>query len=90
MIQERTISEPTCDFRDTDLWAHIHMCEIEIDCMFFLKNYLTRMALFQFLADAGLYESHEEAIKREEVLGRLDQVVLIFELRILSLLQQSH
>lgn len=28
----------------------------------------------QFLVDAGLYESHEEAIKREEVLGRLDQV----------------
>lgn len=30
----------------------------------------------QFLADAGLYESHEEAIGREEVLGRLDQVGL--------------
>ena len=28
----------------------------------------------QFLADAGLYESQEEAIRREEVLGRLDQV----------------
>lgn len=28
----------------------------------------------QFLKDAGLYESQEEAIRREEVLGRLDQV----------------
>ncbi|XP_057810700.1 nuclear poly(A) polymerase 1 isoform X2 [Salvia miltiorrhiza] len=31
--------------------------------------------LEKFLVDAGLYESHEEAIKREEVLGRLDQIV---------------
>lgn len=31
----------------------------------------------QFLVDAGLYESHEEAIKREEVLGRLDQVIYV-------------
>ncbi|GAA0164578.1 mRNA polyadenylation factor [Lithospermum erythrorhizon] len=31
--------------------------------------------LEKFLADAGLYESYEEAIKREEVLGRLDQIV---------------
>ncbi|KZV19513.1 poly(A) polymerase-like [Dorcoceras hygrometricum] len=31
--------------------------------------------LEKFLADAGLYESHEEAVKREEVLGRLDQIV---------------
>ncbi|PIM97870.1 Poly(A) polymerase [Handroanthus impetiginosus] len=30
---------------------------------------------YQFLVDTGLYESHEEAIKREEVLGRLDQIV---------------
>lgn len=30
----------------------------------------------QFLADVGLYESQEEAISREEVLGRLDQVCL--------------
>ncbi|KAF7153892.1 hypothetical protein RHSIM_Rhsim01G0213100 [Rhododendron simsii] len=29
----------------------------------------------QFLADSGLYESQEEAIRREEVLGRLDQIV---------------
>nr|KAJ0193268.1 hypothetical protein LSAT_V11C800388710 [Lactuca sativa] len=32
-----------------------------------------------FLADAGLYESQEEAISREEVLGRLDQVELHFQ-----------
>ncbi|GMP83508.1 hypothetical protein CsSME_00037397 [Camellia sinensis var. sinensis] len=31
--------------------------------------------LEKFLADVGLYESQEEAIKREEVLGRLDQIV---------------
>ncbi|KAI3467040.1 hypothetical protein Pfo_023703 [Paulownia fortunei] len=31
--------------------------------------------LEKFLANAGLCESHEEAIKREEVLGRLDQIV---------------
>ncbi|KAG6405601.1 hypothetical protein SASPL_133192 [Salvia splendens] len=31
--------------------------------------------LEKFLVDAGLYESHDEAIKREEVLGRLDQIV---------------
>lgn len=28
----------------------------------------------QYLQDAGLYESQEEAVSREEVLGRLDQV----------------
>lgn len=65
------------------------VCEIEIEIDCIKKKYLTRTALLQFLADAGLYESHEEAIKREEVLGRLDQVVVIFELRILSLLQLS-
>ncbi|XP_058091789.1 nuclear poly(A) polymerase 1-like [Magnolia sinica] len=31
--------------------------------------------LEKFLADAGLYESQEEAVAREEVLGRLDQIV---------------
>ncbi|PSR84958.1 Nuclear poly(A) polymerase [Actinidia chinensis var. chinensis] len=30
--------------------------------------------LEKFLSDAGLYESQEEAIRREEVLGRLDQI----------------
>lgn len=34
--------------------------------------------LEKFLADAGLYESQEEAISREEVLGRLDQIVKIW------------
>ncbi|XP_017247628.1 nuclear poly(A) polymerase 1 isoform X1 [Daucus carota subsp. sativus] len=34
--------------------------------------------LEKFLADAGLYESHEESIAREEVLGRLDQLVKIW------------
>jgi hypothetical protein len=28
----------------------------------------------QFLVNAGLYESQEEAVQREEVLARLDQV----------------
>ncbi|ONK81373.1 uncharacterized protein A4U43_C01F28350 [Asparagus officinalis] len=31
--------------------------------------------LEKYLADAGLYESQEEAVSREEVLGRLDQIV---------------
>ncbi|KAF5814742.1 putative polynucleotide adenylyltransferase [Helianthus annuus] len=34
--------------------------------------------LEEFLAEAGLYESQEEAIRREEVLGRLDQIVKIW------------
>ncbi|KAI3825857.1 hypothetical protein L1987_07548 [Smallanthus sonchifolius] len=34
--------------------------------------------LEKFLADAGLYESHEEAISKEEVLGWLDQIVKIW------------
>ncbi|KAK9071860.1 hypothetical protein SSX86_008290 [Deinandra increscens subsp. villosa] len=38
--------------------------------------------LEKFLADAGLYESHEEAISREEVLGRLDQIVKIWVKRV--------
>ncbi|KAK4274236.1 hypothetical protein QN277_017491 [Acacia crassicarpa] len=33
------------------------------------------MELERFLVDSGLYESREEAAKREEVLGRLDQIV---------------
>lgn len=32
----------------------------------------------QCLADAGLYESQEEAVLREEVLGKLDQVEHLF------------
>lgn len=34
--------------------------------------------LEKFLAAAGLYESQEEAVSREEVLGRLDQIVKIW------------
>uniref|UniRef100_A0A1D1Z565 polynucleotide adenylyltransferase n=2 Tax=Anthurium amnicola TaxID=1678845 RepID=A0A1D1Z565_9ARAE len=34
--------------------------------------------LEKFLVDAGLYESQEEAVSREEVLGRLDQIVKIW------------
>jgi poly(A) polymerase len=34
--------------------------------------------LEKFLRDAGLYESQEEAVGREEVLGRLDQIVKIW------------
>lgn len=31
--------------------------------------------VFQYLRDVNLYESQEEAVSREEVLGRLDQVL---------------
>ncbi|XP_054817353.1 nuclear poly(A) polymerase 1-like isoform X2 [Prosopis cineraria] len=34
--------------------------------------------LEKYLQDAGLYESQEEAVSREEVLGRLDQIVKIW------------
>lgn len=37
-----------------------------------MLKYLSSMN--QYLVDAGLYESQEEAVGREEVLGRLDQV----------------
>ncbi|XP_077217674.1 nuclear poly(A) polymerase 4-like isoform X2 [Tasmannia lanceolata] len=33
------------------------------------------LELERFLVDSGLYESKEEAIKREEVLGQIDQIV---------------
>jgi poly(A) polymerase len=32
------------------------------------------IGVYQFLADAGLYESQDQAVSREEVLGKLDQV----------------
>ena len=40
----------------------------------------------KFLVDAGLYESEEEAAKREEVLGRIKEVigVLMFLLRVVA------
>ena len=31
----------------------------------------------QFLVDSGLYESNDEAVKRQEVLGKLDEVMLV-------------
>ncbi|KAL9271604.1 Nuclear poly(A) polymerase 1-like protein [Drosera capensis] len=34
--------------------------------------------LEKYLADVGLYESQEEAVSREEVLGRLDQIVKVW------------
>ncbi|KOM30307.1 hypothetical protein LR48_Vigan1091s001900 [Vigna angularis] len=34
--------------------------------------------LEKHLQDAGLYENHQEAVSREEVLGRLDQIVKIW------------
>ncbi|XP_024030359.1 nuclear poly(A) polymerase 1 isoform X2 [Morus notabilis] len=34
--------------------------------------------LEKYLQDAGLYESQEEAVSREEVLGRLDQIVKLW------------
>ncbi|XP_059594676.1 nuclear poly(A) polymerase 1 isoform X1 [Vitis vinifera] len=34
--------------------------------------------LEKFLADSGLYETREEAIRREEVLGRVDQIVKVW------------
>ncbi|KAH9322769.1 hypothetical protein KI387_017408 [Taxus chinensis] len=36
------------------------------------------IALDKFLVNAGLYESQEDAVRREEVLGRLDQIVKIW------------
>lgn len=42
----------------------------------FLLNLVVFFWSVQYLQDAGLYESQEEAVSREEVLGRLDQVGL--------------
>ncbi|KAJ4805262.1 Poly(A) polymerase [Rhynchospora pubera] len=38
-------------------------------------DFMRTQELETFLADAGLYPSHDDAVSREEVLGRLDQVV---------------
>lgn len=40
--------------------------------------------MLQYLQNAGLYESQEEAVSREEVLGRLDQVGFYTSFDILS------
>uniref|UniRef100_A0A7N0VHS0 Poly(A) polymerase nucleotidyltransferase domain-containing protein n=1 Tax=Kalanchoe fedtschenkoi TaxID=63787 RepID=A0A7N0VHS0_KALFE len=37
-------------------------------------DFIRTRELEKLLSDAGLYESQEEAVLREEVLGRLDQV----------------
>ena len=52
-----------------ELITYRHGCDVEIGLL-----------ADQFLADAGLYESQEEAVSREEVLGRLDQVRLVWYL----------
>lgn len=36
-----------------------------------------RIVVLQFLENVGLYEHQEEAVRREEVLGRLDQVTTL-------------
>jgi poly(A) polymerase len=38
------------------------------------KDVVRTQEVEKCLADAGLYESQEEAVSREEVLGKLDQV----------------
>lgn len=40
-----------------------------------LHNFFFSFFVFQYLRDVNLYESQEEAVSREEVLGRLDQVL---------------
>lgn len=52
-----------------ELIGHLYVCDVEIGLL-----------ADQFLSDAGLYESQEEAVSREEVLGRLDQVSLAWYL----------
>ena len=54
---------------------------LQIIAVYFLRNSFL-CYLFQFLASAGLYESQEEAVLREEVLGRLDQVRQILDFEI--------
>uniref|UniRef100_A0A453JZ62 Poly(A) polymerase nucleotidyltransferase domain-containing protein n=1 Tax=Aegilops tauschii subsp. strangulata TaxID=200361 RepID=A0A453JZ62_AEGTS len=39
------------------------------------KDVIQTAEVEKFLADAGLYESQEEAVSREEVLGKLDRTV---------------
>lgn len=41
-------------------------------------DYTKTAELEKFLVSAGLYESQEEAVRREEVLGRLDQIVKVW------------
>jgi len=52
-----------------------HVFMINIVCISFIGvSDWDSIFVDQFLADAGLYESQEEAVSRDEVLGRLDQV----------------
>lgn len=41
-------------------------------------DYIKTAELEKFLVSSGLYESQEEAVRREEVLGRLDQIVKVW------------
>lgn len=41
-------------------------------------DHIKTAELEKFLVSAGLYESQEEAVRREEVLGRLDQIVKVW------------
>lgn len=53
-------------------WAFVYVSSLIFGKIGFL-NY--DLCFAQYLADAGLYESQEGAVSREEVLGRLDQVI---------------
>lgn len=55
----------------------IHYCEPTKVVVLYLLNF-NICGHVQFLQDVGLYESQEEAVSREEVLGRLDQVEIYF------------
>ena len=50
-----------------------------------LCNYCFSVVDLQFLVEAGLYESPDESARREEVLGKLDQVATLVATRVLML-----